>query len=131
MGGLEMVCRAVSFLAQRPEVKNQRRSRTTRPPSVASHTWLSEFSRSSFAGDLADHAALVIESRSDPESSLPPDLVMVETTPPLKRPYSAEMAPVITVVSRIPSSTYIGRICPRTFSVTATPLMSTRLDRKS
>src|SRR5205085_11340059 len=103
-----MVCRAVSFFAQRPEVKNQRRSRTAKPPSVASHTWLSEFSRVSPAGDCADHAGLVRESRSAPENSLPPDLVMVLTTPPLKRPYSAEIAPVSTVVSTMPASTYIG-----------------------
>src|SRR5436190_13697034 len=102
-----MVCRAVSFLAQRPEVKNQSRSRTAKPPMVDSQTWLSERSRASLAGVAADHAGLLSESRSEPENWLPPHLVMVLTTPPVKRPYSAEMAPVRTVVSWMASSTYM------------------------
>ena len=38
-------------------------------------------------------------SRNEPLNRLPPDLVMTLTTPPLNRPYSAEMPAVATVVS--------------------------------
>ena len=66
--------------------------------------------RFSFAGVCVDHAGFVSESRIDADNSLPPDFVIVEITPPVKRPYSAEITPVSTVVSSIASSTYIGRI---------------------
>jgi hypothetical protein len=38
-------------------------------------------------------------SRIEPENSLPPDFVIELMTPPVKRPYSADTAPVMTVVS--------------------------------
>src|SRR5262245_9802206 len=52
---------------------------------------------------------------------LPPDLVTRFTTPPLKRPYSAETPPTDTVVSWMASSIYRGYGVPRRFSVIATP----------
>ena len=55
-------------------------------------------------GVFAVHLAFDRLLRSDPLNSLPPDLVIVETTPPVKRPYSAEMPPVMMVVSWIASS---------------------------
>ena len=45
--------------------------------------------------------SLVTLARKEPENSLPPDLVTVLTTPPAKRPYSAEALLVMVVVSRI------------------------------
>ena len=89
----------MSLAAHRPAVKNQSLSRTTKPPNVVSQTWFSVDSRASPAGVCADQRGLLSESRSEAERSLPPDFVIVLTTPPLKRPYSAEIAPVSTVVS--------------------------------
>ncbi|MEO8348609.1 MAG: hypothetical protein ABI610_06820 [Acidobacteriota bacterium] len=65
--------------------------------------------------------------RNEPERRLPPDFVIALTTPPVKRPYSADMAPVRIVVSWIASS--MKRLCgwPRRFSFTTTPLMRKRL----
>src|SRR5687767_11275104 len=73
-------------------------------------------------GVLSRHAGLVRLSRKDPEKVFPPDLVMVLTTPPVNLPYSAEIPPVITVVSWMASS--MNRLwgCPRRFSFTTTPL---------
>src|SRR5688572_3668651 len=66
-------------------------------------------------------------SRSDPPNSFPPDFVIVLTTPPVKRPYSAEIPPVRMVVSWMASS--MNRLCgcPRRFSPTTTPLTRKRL----
>jgi len=44
------------------------------------------------------------QHRKEPLKSLPPDFVIMLTTPPVKWPYSAEMPPVSTVVSWIASS---------------------------
>src|SRR5216684_5754875 len=76
---------------------------------------------------LAIHFGFVIESRSEPLNWLPPDLVSVETTPPVKRPYSAEMPPVKIVVSWMASSMKRLCGCPRRFSFTTTPLTMKRL----
>ena len=43
--------------------------------------------------------SLLNDCRYDPLNMLPPDLVMAFTTPPPKRPYSAEIPLVATVVS--------------------------------
>ena len=51
------------------------------------------------SGVLADQSSLLRVLRSEPESSLPPDFVRTLTTPPEKRPYSAEIPEVATVVS--------------------------------
>src|SRR5258705_9782207 len=73
------------------------------------------------------HRGLVTLSRNEPLKALPPDLVIEFTTPPVKRPYSAEIAPVRVVVSWTASSTNTGCTWLRTFSVTTTPLTMTRL----
>ena len=60
--------------------------------------------------------------RNDPLNSFPPCLVIVLTTPPENRPYSAETDPVWTVVSWMASSMNIENGCPRRFSLATTPL---------
>src|SRR6185503_16750926 len=50
--------------------------------------------------------SLLSVSRNEPLNLLPPDLVTTLTTPPLKRPNSAEMPAVATVVSWTASSIY-------------------------
>src|SRR6185369_4192895 len=47
----------------------------------------------------ARQLSLARESRKDPPKRFPPDLVTTLMTPPLKRPYSAEIPAVATVVS--------------------------------
>ena len=47
----------------------------------------------------ARQLSLLSESRNDPLKRLPPDLVIMLTTPPLNRPNSAETPSVATVVS--------------------------------
>ena len=64
--------------------------------------------------------------RSEPWISLPPDLVMVLTTPPVKRPYSAEMPETEAVVSWMASSMKRSSAWPRRFSLTTTPLTMNR-----
>ena len=58
----------------------------------------------SWKGVVARQSSLFSDSRNEPLKSLPPDLVSTLTTPPPKRPYSAEMPPVATVVSWMASS---------------------------
>ena len=55
------------------------------------------------------HAGFRKLTRPLPENALPPLLVMALTTPPVKRPYSAEMPEVSTCVSSIASS--MNRFC--------------------
>lgn len=55
------------------------------------------------------------------ETSLPPDLVMVFTTPPANRPYSADTLAVEVVVSWMASSMNTLVAWPRMFSLTTTP----------
>ncbi len=50
------------------------------------------------------HLSLFSVSRNEPLKRLPPDLVMMLTTPPPNRPYYAEMPAVATVVSWMASS---------------------------
>ena len=68
-------------------------------------------------------------TRSEPEKSLPPDLVMTFTTPPVKRPYSAEIPDVEAVVSEIASSMKRFNGPPRRFSLITTPLISQRFSK--
>src|SRR5262245_25012627 len=65
-------------------------------------------------------------SRMDPLKRLLPDLVSTLTTPPPKRPYSAEMPVDDTVVSSIASSMYKSYGWPRRLSLTDTPLTMNR-----
>src|SRR5712671_2994296 len=77
------------------------------------------------------HASLSNVVRNDPLILLPPDFVIMLTTPPPKRPYSAEMAPVDTFVSWIASSMNRLSACPRRFSFTTTPLTRYWLSKES
>ena len=56
-------------------------------------------------GVSAFQPSLMNVVRKDPEKLLPPDFVIMLTTPPWNRPYSAEMLPVDTLVSCTASST--------------------------
>ena len=91
-----------------PAAKNQRRSWTMYPPSVAETRSLRSLSlrrsRFSWKEDSSLHEGFVMSTRTLPASRLPPLLVTAFTTPPLKRPYSAEIAPVRICVSSIASS---------------------------
>ncbi len=60
--------------------------------------------RSFSRGVLERHLSLVMSRRIEPVNSLPPVLVMTLTTPPEKRPYSAEIPEVSTWTSLIASS---------------------------
>src|SRR5205823_7751867 len=62
-------------------------------------------------------------SRNDPLNALPPDLVTTFTTPPWKRPNSAETPDVMTLVSWIASSMYRLFALPRMLSFATTPLI--------
>ena len=91
----------------RPDVKNHSRSRVIGPPNVYSYvgTTLSirgsgvVARRSVSNGVSVRHMSLLIELRKLPENRLPPDFVMMLTTPPLNRPNSADTPPLATVVS--------------------------------
>ena len=65
--------------------------------------------------------------RQLPENGLPPLLVMALITPPVNRPYSAEMPDVSTCVSWIASS--MNRFCgvAKRLSLTSTPLIMNTL----
>ncbi len=70
---------------------------------------------------IADHASFVSVVRNDPENELPPDFVIVFTTPPVKRPYSAEIEDEEVVVSWIASSTKRLYGVPRMLSLMTAP----------
>ncbi len=78
------------------------------------------------SGVFATQSWLMTRVRNEPEKSLPPDLVRTLTTPPEKRPYSAEMPAEAVVVSWIESSMNRSRAWPRMFSLTTTPLTRNR-----
>ena len=78
-----------------------------------------------------DHESLVNEMRNDPLKTLLPDFVIELITPPWKRPYSAEMLPVETLVSWIASSMKRLRAWPRRFSLMTTPLTRLRFSYDS
>ena len=82
--------------------------------------------KSPCCGESERQSSLVNVVRNDPENSLPPDFVIALTTPPEKRPNSAEIDPVVTVVSWIASSMKSGSAWPRRFSFTETPLIRNR-----
>ena len=73
-------------------------------------------------GVRATQSLLSKVMRYEPVNSLPPDLVMACTTPPWKRPNSAETAAVVIVVSWSASSMKSTLAWPRMFSFTTTPL---------
>ena len=67
-------------------------------------------------GVTVRQSSLVIVLRYEPEKVLPPDLVTAFTTPPVNRPYSAEIPDVVTVVSWIASSMKRLKGVPRRLS---------------
>src|SRR4029450_6224734 len=94
------------------------------PPSVPSYTGVILSTVWSVGYGVSDrHPSLLNVVRSDPLKAFPPDFVIMFTTPPPKRPYSAEIAPVGAFVSWIGSSMNRFRACPRRFSLTTTPLI--------
>src|ERR1051326_149238 len=103
---VSVVCRERSDFVWGPAVKNHKRWRMRRPPNVPSYELFTSSIGSTCPAksDFSVQFGFVSESRIDPEKSLPPDFVIVLTTPPVKRPYSAEMPPLRTVVSWIASS---------------------------
>src|SRR3954453_8026744 len=91
----------LSCVCNRPAVKNQIRSRIAGPPKVYSYVGTRLSTRKSrpaltpALGDFSNgvifrHLSLFNVSRSEPLNLFPPDFVMMFTTPPPKRPYSAE-----------------------------------------
>ena len=60
-------------------------------------------------------------ARKLPEKTLPPLLVIALMTPPLNRPYSAEMPDVITWVSSMASSMKSPFEVPNRLSLMSTP----------
>src|SRR5664279_3805987 len=112
---------------RRPAAKNQIRSFQIGPPSVASYVGTTLWTRFSAAGVIAVHASLLSVVRREPLNALPPDFVIAFTTPPVKRPYSAEMAAVDVVVSWIASSMKRLYGVPRMLSTMTAPLTVKRL----
>src|SRR5512145_2868278 len=88
---------SVSDLLNRPAVKNHRRSRTIGPPNVPSWILFSLSVRGaapaldSSNGVRPVHVGFDQLSRKLPEKVFPPRRLTTLTTPPEKRPYSAEM----------------------------------------
>ena len=109
-------CRLMEFVCIRPAVKNHTRSLISGPPIVYSCVGTTSSSFVSLAkgslgrlGTSARQSSLVIVSRNEPLNWLPPDLLTMLTTPPPKRPNSADTPAVATVVSWMASS--ITRSC--------------------
>src|SRR5215471_21567368 len=121
---------AVVF-AKRPAPKNQTLSGMIGPPAVASYVGLRTLVRVVLCctsnGVIALQVGFARFTRKLPENRLPPLLVMALTTPPEKRPYSAEIPDVSTCVSWIASSmkTFCGE--PNRLSFTSMPLIMNRL----
>ena len=99
------------------------------PPSVASYRGSTCWTRVSFDGETADHASLVKVVRKEPEKRLPPDFVIVLTTPPVNRPYSADTDDTVVVVSWMASS--MNRLfgVARTLSMMTAPSTVKRLSK--
>ena len=85
--------------------------------------------RSVSKGVSVRHLSLLSDSRKLPENWLPPDFVMMLTTPPLNRPNSAETPPLATVVSWMASSIAVSNACPRMFSLMLTPFRRNRFSK--
>ena len=80
------------------------RSLRTGPPTVYSSVGTTSSVFGSLCGVTVRQSSFVKVTRNDPATVLLPDRVMVLTMPPVKRPYSAEMPDVETVVSWMASS---------------------------
>src|SRR5471030_1197475 len=112
------VCPEDVWSKRRPEPKNQTWSFQMGPPRVASYCGETSCGSTSLFGDSACQAAFVNVVRKEPLNVLPPDFVTALTTPPVKRPNSAEIEEVEVVVSASASSTNRLFGVPRTLSVT-------------
>src|SRR6185436_3418967 len=116
-----LVWKDCSCVWKRPALKNQSAFFTIGPPIVYSCVGTTLSSLVSLNGVTVRQLSLLTPSRYEPLNWLPPDLVIAFTRPPPKRPYSAEIPDVETVVSWIASSMNRLTGCPRRFSVMATP----------
>ena len=116
---------------KRPDPKNQMWSFHKGPPRVASYRSFSFWVRESpVAGVRAVQASFVNVVRKEPEKAFPPDFVTVLTIPPVKRPYSAEMAATEVVVSWMASSMKRVFGVFRTLSWTTAPSTVNRLSKE-
>src|SRR6266851_4015084 len=122
-----MKVRFWSVDSYRPEEKNQSLSLEIGPPKVAS---VDLPSRSGFVmpaafwrGVSSIHFGLLKFSRKLPPNVLPPLFVMTLTTPPEKRPYSAEMPPVRMFVCWMASSMNRLFAVPNRLSLMSTPFI--------
>src|SRR5262249_15688513 len=95
----------VSAFWRRPAWKYHTRARMTGPPRVHSYVVTSPPVRGVVSNGVSlVHDGLYGLIRRLPENWLPPLFVTALTTPPPKRPYSAEMPEVRTCTSSIASS---------------------------
>jgi hypothetical protein len=121
----------VVVLSARTPLKNHRRFCTTAPPAVASYVGDSLPARDAPAdfsnGVSALQAEFVKFVRKAPENTLPPLRVMTLMTPPLNRPYSAEIPEVNTWTSCTASSMKRLFAVPSTLSLISTPFIRKRL----
>ena len=103
------------------------RSFQRNPPSVASYRGFTCWTRFSLDGETADQASFVSVVRTEPEKRLPPDFVIVLTTPPVNRPNSDETELTVVVVSWMASS--MNRLfgVARTLSMMTAPSTVKRL----
>src|SRR4029453_3028941 len=83
----------------RPAKKNHVLSLNTGPPAVYSNVGTVSSVFGSLIGVTVRQSSLVNVTRNEPLNWLLPDRVIVFTMPPVKRPYSAEIPEVETVVS--------------------------------
>ena len=97
----------------------------TSPRTSGRRVW----TRDSFDGVIADHASSLNVVRNEPLNVFPPDFVIAFTTPPVKRPTSAEIADVDVVVSWIASSMKRLYGVPRMLSTMTAPLTVKRLSK--
>src|SRR6185436_16989726 len=100
----------------RPAPKNHVRLRAIGPPTVNSYVGTVWLLFGSPNGLIVRQSSLLNVVRNDPLRPLPPDFVIAFTTPPVKRPYSAEMPDVATVVCSIASSINRSNGSPRRLS---------------
>ncbi len=116
-----------SELRRRPAAKNQTLSFQIGPPRVPSYVGMVLSTWFSPNGVLSFQLSLSRLTRKEPLKLLPPDFVIALITPPVKRPYSAEMPELDVVVSAIASSMKRLFGVPRMLSMTLTPFTMNRL----
>src|SRR3954463_3326502 len=118
----------------RPDEKNHRRSLAIGPPQGASDDLPRRSGLLMFAafcrGVSSIHFGLLKFSRKLPPNVLPPLFVITLTTPPEKRPYSAEMPPVSTLVCWMASSMNRLLAVPNRLSLMSTPFIMNTLSKE-